>query len=315
MVIIGGLGSLIGSFLRRGAHLHPADRARQLLPAIFGPFGIRSARDDRAPALHDRRRAHHLLPDRRAARPRAALADRQSKNSASGRSPTEAAARSRTRSRRCREGPDERKAMSLRHTMRPGPPRRPLAGGLILPRRQRAGLDLSSRSSPTAPAPSRAPAFRSPTACTTISSMLNERDGGIGGVKLVLEECETGYDTKKGVECYEAVKSQEPGHGQSVVDRHHAAADPARLRRQDPDPVHGLWPLGLGARRHVPLGVQPAGHLLGRPVDDHQVHRRARRAGSTSSRARRSATSISTPASARSRSRCSRSSRRSSASS
>src|SRR3972149_329215 len=30
--------------------------------------------------------------------------------------------------------------------------------------------------------------------------MLNERDGGIGGAKLVVEECETGYDTKKGVE-------------------------------------------------------------------------------------------------------------------
>src|SRR6185503_8274155 len=30
--------------------------------------------------------------------------------------------------------------------------------------------------------------------------MLNARDGGIGGVKLVVEECETGYDTKKGVE-------------------------------------------------------------------------------------------------------------------
>ncbi|MES1155622.1 MAG: ABC transporter substrate-binding protein, partial [Pseudorhodoplanes sp.] len=29
--------------------------------------------------------------------------------------------------------------------------------------------------------------------------MLNERDGGIGGVKLAIEECETGYDTKKGV--------------------------------------------------------------------------------------------------------------------
>jgi len=40
--------------------------------------------------------------------------------------------------------------------------------------------------------------------------MLNERDGGIGGVKLVLEECETGYDTKKGVECYEAVKGKNP---------------------------------------------------------------------------------------------------------
>ena len=32
-------------------------------------------------------------------------------------------------------------------------------------------------------------------------SMLNERDGGIGGVKIAIEECETGYDTKKGVEC------------------------------------------------------------------------------------------------------------------
>lgn len=41
-------------------------------------------------------------------------------------------------------------------------------------------------------------------------TMLNERDGGIGGVKLQIEECETGYDTKKGVECYEASKSKKP---------------------------------------------------------------------------------------------------------
>ncbi len=40
--------------------------------------------------------------------------------------------------------------------------------------------------------------------------MLNQRDGGIGGVKLVIEECETGYDTKKGLECYEAVKGKNP---------------------------------------------------------------------------------------------------------
>jgi branched-chain amino acid transport system substrate-binding protein len=40
--------------------------------------------------------------------------------------------------------------------------------------------------------------------------MLNARDGGIGGVKLVIEECETGYDTKKGVECYEQVKDKKP---------------------------------------------------------------------------------------------------------
>jgi len=41
-------------------------------------------------------------------------------------------------------------------------------------------------------------------------NMLNERDGGINGVKIVVEECETGYDTKKGVECYEQVKSKNP---------------------------------------------------------------------------------------------------------
>lgn len=41
-------------------------------------------------------------------------------------------------------------------------------------------------------------------------AMLNERDGGIGGVRLVIEECETGYDTKKGLECYEAIKGKNP---------------------------------------------------------------------------------------------------------
>ena len=41
-------------------------------------------------------------------------------------------------------------------------------------------------------------------------SMLNERDGGIGGVKLNIEECETGYDTKKGVECWELIKGKKP---------------------------------------------------------------------------------------------------------
>ncbi|HYI89742.1 MAG TPA: ABC transporter substrate-binding protein [Beijerinckiaceae bacterium] len=41
-------------------------------------------------------------------------------------------------------------------------------------------------------------------------TLLNERDGGIGGVRLVIEECETGYDTKKGLECYEAVKPKNP---------------------------------------------------------------------------------------------------------
>ncbi len=37
-------------------------------------------------------------------------------------------------------------------------------------------------------------------------TMLNERDGGIGGVKAVTPECETAYNTAKGVECYESTK-------------------------------------------------------------------------------------------------------------
>lgn len=39
-------------------------------------------------------------------------------------------------------------------------------------------------------------------------TLVNERDGGIGGVMAKVIECETGYNTEKGVECYEATKGQ-----------------------------------------------------------------------------------------------------------
>ncbi|MEM8578706.1 MAG: ABC transporter substrate-binding protein [Pseudomonadota bacterium] len=39
-------------------------------------------------------------------------------------------------------------------------------------------------------------------------TMLNERDGGIGGVEARVLECETGYNTEKGVECYESTKGE-----------------------------------------------------------------------------------------------------------
>ena len=41
-------------------------------------------------------------------------------------------------------------------------------------------------------------------------NLINERDGGINGVKIVMEECETGYATDKGVECYERLKNKGP---------------------------------------------------------------------------------------------------------
>ena len=39
-------------------------------------------------------------------------------------------------------------------------------------------------------------------------TLLNERDGGIGGEPIRLIECETAYNTEKGVECYENTKGE-----------------------------------------------------------------------------------------------------------
>ncbi len=40
--------------------------------------------------------------------------------------------------------------------------------------------------------------------------LVNARDGGINGVKITYEECETGYATDRGVECYERLKAKGP---------------------------------------------------------------------------------------------------------
>ena len=46
--------------------------------------------------------------------------------------------------------------------------------------------------------------------------LINARDGGINGVKITFEECETKYNTKLGVECYEKLKNKGPT-GASLV--------------------------------------------------------------------------------------------------
>lgn len=45
--------------------------------------------------------------------------------------------------------------------------------------------------------------------------LINERDGGVNGVKLSYEECEFGYATDRGVECYERLKGRQ---GVSIFD-------------------------------------------------------------------------------------------------
>ena len=40
--------------------------------------------------------------------------------------------------------------------------------------------------------------------------LVNERDGGVNGIRIAYEECEFGYATDRGVECYERLKSRKP---------------------------------------------------------------------------------------------------------
>src|SRR6516162_5339769 len=41
-------------------------------------------------------------------------------------------------------------------------------------------------------------------------NMINAKDGGVNGVKITYEKCETEYNNARGVECYEREKSKGP---------------------------------------------------------------------------------------------------------
>jgi branched-chain amino acid transport system substrate-binding protein len=41
-------------------------------------------------------------------------------------------------------------------------------------------------------------------------TLINERDGGIGGLPIRMTECETAYNTERGVECYESIRGDNP---------------------------------------------------------------------------------------------------------
>ncbi|GLQ07812.1 ABC transporter substrate-binding protein [Sneathiella chinensis] len=45
-------------------------------------------------------------------------------------------------------------------------------------------------------------------------AMINERDGGVNGARVIYEECEFGYNTDRGVECYERTKTN---HGGALI--------------------------------------------------------------------------------------------------
>jgi branched-chain amino acid transport system substrate-binding protein len=48
-------------------------------------------------------------------------------------------------------------------------------------------------------------------------TLLNQRDGGINGVKIVYEECDTAYNNDRGVECYERLKKKGPTGASAIT--------------------------------------------------------------------------------------------------
>lgn len=63
-------------------------------------------------------------------------------------------------------------------------------------------------------------------------TLLNQRDGGINGVKLVWEECETEYKLDRGVECYERFKTK---GGATVLSSYHTGVTYALTERAKAD--------------------------------------------------------------------------------
>jgi len=67
-------------------------------------------------------------------------------------------------------------------------------------------------------------------------AMLNARDGGINGVKLTWEECETAYKPDRGIECYERMKDHPPT-GAAMFNFLNTPMTYAAMERTDKDKI------------------------------------------------------------------------------
>jgi branched-chain amino acid transport system substrate-binding protein len=145
--------------------------------------------------------------------------------------------------------------------------------------------------------------------------MINARDGGINGVKIAFEECETGYATDRGVECYERLKSR-PGVACSTRNRPASPSPDRKSPRADKIPLmtlgYGLSVSqdGMAFKWNFPL---MGSYWTGADILIQHIGKAW--AAWTSSRARRLPWSTTTARSARSPSRCCKSAPRCTASS
>jgi branched-chain amino acid transport system substrate-binding protein len=100
---------------------------------------------------------------------------------------------------------------------------------------------------------------------TDYLAMVNQRDGGINGVRIVTEECETGYLTDRGVECYERLKNKGPT-GAAAFSPLSAGITYALIERAPADRIP-IVSMGYGRSdsadgRVFPLGVSHPRHVL-----------------------------------------------------
>ena len=71
--------------------------------------------------------------------------------------------------------------------------------------------------------------------------LINARDGGVNGVTVAWEECETKYNTKLGVECYERLKNRGP-NGAAVINPYSTGITYQLIPKASVDklPIHSM---------------------------------------------------------------------------
>jgi hypothetical protein len=215
MIIIGGLGSLFGSFAGAAFMV--------LLPVALKVLLVDTFGWDTAIATHFQfvivGFADHVLPDRGAARAGASLGASEGETEVVALPALRGAmvggivhptivVRARAAKRR-QPGPNP----GVRHigiTNGRKDPMKKLAtmaiAGVMAASPALADLVFPSLSYRTGPFAANGIPFADGYA--DYFTLLNERDGGIGGVMTRVVECETAYNTERGVECYEATKGE-----------------------------------------------------------------------------------------------------------
>ena len=114
-------------------------------------------------------------------------------------------------------------------------------------------------------------------------NLINIRDGGVNGVKLIWDECETQYEVERGVEVLRAPEGRTPGAAglEPALGRHRLRDDRPHYRRQGAVDHDQPRPHRFHRRTRLSLCLSAAPQPVQRDVGHHQIHRRSARAAST----------------------------------